>query len=273
MLIVLALELPSKVLHEPCVVLEEDTQFQQYEKNNVFRRHREKSYDCELQGSDVNENEWSIISINGIIDKELEKHHVVSGSTTLRVKGAGIERTTGELLIPRQSRHEYGTAPSSVRRRGSLRRHLNDGSRLVLVVHVNGLDANTTSEMPEMSDKVFGTFGDKVNLKERFEACSYGQIRMEPFSSSETDGHAGVLEVNIPEYIIGNDRKAVANAAVKATSNLIGDLPSQLDHVMFCLPGGTSGDWIAYAFKNHWISVYNDEWCNVPSAQMHEIGT
>ncbi|KAL7425494.1 hypothetical protein ACHAXM_000042, partial [Skeletonema potamos] len=31
-------------------------------------------------------------------------------------------------------------------------------------------------------------------------------------------------------------------------------------------------DWVAYAgIKGH-ISVYNDKWCDYPSAQMHEIG-
>jgi len=39
-----------------------------------------------------------------------------------------------------------------------------------------------------------------------------------------------------------------------------------------CLPPGTSGSWIAYAYINSYISVYNNQWCNYPSGQMHEIG-
>jgi len=42
--------------------------------------------------------------------------------------------------------------------------------------------------------------------------------------------------------------------------------------VMICVPPGTAGDWVAYAYSNHWLSVYNDEWCTYPSVQMHEIG-
>lgn len=41
---------------------------------------------------------------------------------------------------------------------------------------------------------------------------------------------------------------------------------------MVCIPPGTSGDWIAYAYINSPLSVYNDNWCNSISAQMHEIG-
>ena len=47
---------------------------------------------------------------------------------------------------------------------------------------------------------------------------------------------------------------------------------SQLaDHVMYCLPPGTMSG-IAYAYINHWKSVYSDLWCTYVSAQLHEIG-
>ena len=50
---------------------------------------------------------------------------------------------------------------------------------------------------------------------------------------------------------------------------------------MACLPddtlkndgqGGLTSNWIAYAYLDHWLSVYKDEWCTYHSAQMHEIG-
>ena len=52
------------------------------------------------------------------------------------------------------------------------------------------------------------------------------------------------------------------------------------DHVMYCLPEGTtpgadgsgSKNWVAYAFLNARRSVYTDRWCGVLSATMHEIG-
>jgi hypothetical protein len=28
----------------------------------------------------------------------------------------------------------------------------------------------------------------------------------------------------------------------------------------------------AYAYLDHWLSVYNDVWCAYPSGLMHEIG-
>jgi hypothetical protein len=28
---------------------------------------------------------------------------------------------------------------------------------------------------------------------------------------------------------------------------------------------------LAYAYKNHWLSIYNSQWCDKPSVQLHEI--
>jgi len=68
-------------------------------------------------------------------------------------------------------------------------------------------------------------------------------------------------------------RQTVHEAAVNELTKRLGDLPSQFDHVMLCLPRGTDGgQLLAYAYINHWLSVYHDEWCNKPSAQMHDIG-
>ena len=46
---------------------------------------------------------------------------------------------------------------------------------------------------------------------------------------------------------------------------------------MMCLPDDTEDSdgfstWIAYAYVNHWLSVYRGPWCSYPSGQMHEIG-
>lgn len=57
----------------------------------------------------------------------------------------------------------------------------------------------------------------------------------------------------------------------KAATALKGNLSNQFDHVMLCMPPGT-GAWIAYAYVNSWLSVFNDDWCQQLSTQVHEIG-
>lgn len=43
---------------------------------------------------------------------------------------------------------------------------------------------------------------------------------------------------------------------------------------MICLPPVeySEGSWIGFAYVNHYISAYNDEWCHYVSTAMHEIG-
>ena len=56
-----------------------------------------------------------------------------------------------------------------------------------------------------------------------------------------------------------------------ARHQLVADY-APFDHIMLCLPPGTQDSWIAYGYENGWLSVYNDDWCNYVSAQMHELG-
>ena len=64
----------------------------------------------------------------------------------------------------------------------------------------------------------------------------------------------------------------VENAAWETVEAKHRSLSSQFDHVLFCFPPGTAGSWIAYGYYNSYLTIYNDDWCNSPSTQMHEVG-
>ena len=136
----------------------------------------------------------------------------------------------------------------------------------MLAVRIIASDAATTSSESEISDKWFGTSGDTVNLKSQYKACSYDKLIMNAFSNTQVSD--GVTTVTISETVSGASDDTIKNAAVTA----LGSLVNEPDYVMLCLPPGTSGSWIAYAYVNSWLSVYNNEWCNYVSGQMHEIG-
>jgi hypothetical protein len=77
-------------------------------------------------------------------------------------------------------------------------------------------------------------------------------------------------------YAIGAADGTIRDAAIAQASTDFGNvaLYTIADYVMVCLPPGTSGGgWLAYAYLNYWLSVYNDYWCKSPSVQMHEMGT
>ena len=244
---------------------------------------------CELQGQDIAEAGVVFADFENEEELDLERLGVQSGTTTIQIEDA--EFFGGKIRVPRNPRVQFGKIPgrgpgsngngngnsngnsngNGNRRNGNGGRMLQSTAKTVLVVRIEADDASTSASASTISDDVFGTGSDKINLKERFETCSYGQVVIEPASDSDhiTDG---VVEVTIPDTVSGASDSTIRNAAVNAATTLLGDLPSQFDHVMLCIPPGTSGGWIAYAYVNSWLSVYNDNWCLRPSGQVHEIG-
>lgn len=144
----------------------------------------------------------------------------------------------------------------------------------VLVVRVIAPDAQTSLNMSQLSDSVFGTSGDPVNLASQFSACSYGQLNFVAAQPANSEPIIdGVIEVTIDQVISGTDNSVVRNAVTSALNSKLGyQAASRFDHVMYALPPGTNGGWIAYAYINSWLSVYNNDWASYVSAQMHELG-
>merc|ERR1712226_39401 len=121
--------------------------------------------------------------------------------------------------------------------------------------------------------------------KTQFSKCSHNNVNIVP---AEKDGFSttaggteynGIINVEIDTKASQTESYNMINTAVAlAESDLDGYLNDYFDLVMICQPPGTykgSSDntgWLAYAWVDYHISVYNDYWCNSVSAQMHEIG-
>jgi hypothetical protein len=140
----------------------------------------------------------------------------------------------------------------------------------VLVVHVTANDFSTEVLPSALGDSVFGTLGDTANLASQYEACSYGTKKFVPaVGANIVDGVASLtISIDVKDVSDGT----VRNAVTAAGNVLFGDIRAQADHVMYALPSNTSGSWIAYAYVDSWLSVYNDKWATYLSAQMHEVG-
>ena len=84
----------------------------------------------------------------------------------------------------------------------------------------------------------------------------------------------GAITTTISQNVNGVNDGTVRNAVLSALNTQLGEDPCDdiADHVMLCLPPGTNGGWIAYAYINSCVSVYNDDWCMSVSGQLHEIG-
>ena len=204
--------------------------------------------------------------------KQLYKGKLISGKTKIIAPRSII--SNGKLLIPVDAQNGLMMTLESTSGEQLNRRLSVSGTKQVLVIRADGTDASTTSDVETISDKIFGTGEDKLNLRSQFAACSYKKLDFMPYSGATSTGayiDNGVAEVNLTDTINGTSSEVIMSAMLEAATMKYGDL-QEIDHIMLCLPPGTSGNWIAYAYINSWLSVYNDNWCNYPSTQMHEIG-
>ena len=196
-----------------------------------------------------------------------KKRGYVSGDSEITLRGKVKD---GKFRI----KTPPGQAKKKNKRRLNMannRRRLKIGSHSVLALRVVAADASTTSSEDVIRNEIFGTNGDVVNLKSQYAACSYNQTYFYPTTDNRVNN--GVYTVYISGTTVnGVDNSVVRNAVINQATADLGSLSSQFDYVMTCIPPGTNGGWIAYAYINHWHSVYNNNWCNYPSGQMHELG-
>jgi hypothetical protein len=186
-----------------------------------------------------------------------------SGNSFLNVYGSRIEADS--IVGFSLSDLEVAGVPS-IRQRGLQ----SSGRRMVLVLRVSLDDSEPEFTAADFRDRIFG-FGE-VTLQSQYLQCSAGKLSLQPAMES------GILEVRLSESSISDfaTSTSLSNAAQIEAANILGLAPGEhisslADHIMICLPPGT-GNWIAAAATNHWRSVYNNKFCGILSASMHEIG-
>jgi hypothetical protein len=147
---------------------------------------------------------------------------------------------------------------------------------------------NMTTGLDEysLSDGIFGTGVDTVNLASQFQDCSYGKLKFvtapdrsgKSSSSGNVEIANGVATVRLPSVSVSQGTAVMRNAISKELNTIFGTKnPNELaDYVIYCLPPGTfaTGTYseVGYAYYNSWLSVLNNQWCASVSLQMHEVG-
>ena len=205
----------------------------------------------------------AIISTDGTIDMKGQKPTTVPGN------GKGLSQ-----------RNLYDDTADQ--KQPSSSRQLQSGTRTVLAVRVLLNDGSYSyASQTGLSDDIFGNGVDTVNLKSQYAACSFNQLVFDKtsdrsMSTNPNDGttsiSAGVMDVKVDLNVTAGGDNAVRNAVTSKINSVFGVTnPTDLaNHVMYCLPSGIMSG-IAYAYINSWNSVYNNDWCNYLSAQMHEV--
>ena len=131
-------------------------------------------------------------------DIKKKKHGIANNELELDLpQGAKIDKAKGKIKIPKgeqasmvpspglnQNKIKFKTKKKSKDKSTpwttSNRRRLTTGTKTVLVVRVVANDSSTTASADQLSDSVFGTNGDLVNLKTQYAACSHNQLQFQP---------------------------------------------------------------------------------------------
>lgn len=146
-----------------------------------------------------------------------------SGDTTLFIPGATIDN--GILTVPN------GASINAEKLRGNEGINANvAGTKMVFVIRVDAPDAQVSTNVAQLSDKVFGTSGDMFNLKSQYASCSYNTLMFEPVSATFNGESiaAGVGEVTLTSNINGVENGVVKNDMLAAADAKYGSISAKV---------------------------------------------
>jgi hypothetical protein len=147
-----------------------------------------------------------------------------------------------------------------------------EGDKPFLVVKVTDSEGRKRSESTDqISDDIFGTYGDQMTLKSQMEACSYGKLGITAGIGDQHEASPGVIEVTIDKSLAASSELEIREAVTQEVQLLLGHtLPGPYEHVMYVLEGCYSDcGWAAYAYVNSWLSVYQDKYYKMVGVQIH----
>lgn len=166
-----------------------------------------------------------------------------SGETDLIFDGDVLVSNNGDLFSKSQPKlqkrtHFKGSKGMKAESRRSLQTG-NSNEMSVLVVRVIANDGSTSASETQLSDSVFGTSGDVVNLKSQYSECSHGKWIINPaqgFAGITNGVTTVIVDTNTSEGdgVMRNDITAALNEKFNVSR------PDEIaDYVMYCLPSGT----------------------------------
>jgi len=162
------------------------------------------------------------------------------------------------------------------------RRRLNmyEGDKKVLVVRViDKVGKAPPGDAAYTSNKFFGTFGDQMTMKSQFKACSFDKFRVTTNYGSDIDTSLmaadGVLEININIKLEESTQAQIRSACMSKIQSVLGvnNLSQQFDHVVLLVEdcyevGDDTCGFAAYAYINHWLSLFIQSNWVYPAVQM-----
>ena len=233
-------------------------------------------FECILDQDDANRAQATNLSINLsdsqklIMEAKLASGELVSNLSTLTID-ASTDLSRSQAINISLGQIEFELETSKVQRAPTTV----TGPKPILVVKVTDSEGRARPESSrQISDDIFGSFGDKITLKSQMHACSFGKLDITAGLPSGTDTSSdspGVVDITIGISLLNNSRFAIRKAMADTLEAQLGyKLPGPYQHVMFVLEGCYQEcGWAAYAYVNSWMSVYQGEYYKHVGVQMH----
>ena len=231
----------------------------------------------------VNNDENVLLSFNSdstILGEDERYQHTTNSTTT------STTTTTDDLLgiedDDQPSLSSYSESDELFNRNLQQSFGSHTGNKPMLVVKVTDVNGLAQDETPAViSDDVFGTSGDTVNLKSQMNACSMGRLTIIPGDnnsgriSQSVYSAPGVISVTIGVSLETKSPTEIRNAVTTAVQKKLGvTLPGPYKNVIYVLETCyVDCGWAAYAFVNGWNSIYVGNNYKFVRVTMHEIVT
>lgn len=216
-------------------------------------------------GNEIRRGEGAIFELHNLPpDFDYDKLGLISGVSQISLPAGSDAFLFGGIIDMK------GKAPLVVSKDYGKQFNDKEEDKSVLGIRVVASDAVTTADEKTLYNSLFSNEVGTLSLASQMKACSFGKMNLVPF---RTQGMQGVYTVKLPSVSTTQGDAYMRNSITAALSS---DLLNA-DFIIYCLPPGTyvaarPGEGIAYAYINHWLSVFDDEWCHSSSLLMHEIG-
>lgn len=164
------------------------------------------------------------------------------------------------------------------------RLNMYEGIKKTLVIRVtDSANRQPNGNAKWLSDKFFGTDKDPFTMSDGFKDCTFGKLIFTPYYNNQSIesklSAPGVLDVRINAQLTQITQSTMRELVMNEARRKLGfTLPGNVfDHVLIvvehCYPNSEDTcSFAAYAFVNHWQSVYVDRNYEYPAVTVHELG-
>ncbi|KAL3805858.1 hypothetical protein HJC23_007819 [Cyclotella cryptica] len=211
------------------------------------------------------------------------------GLSKINIHGASFHDDGSITMSPSQiiSIVEEGDEPNPFDRRNKRDLQTGTGNKHFLLFRVTDVNGLVISDSPAvMSDKLYGTYGDRNNLKSQMAACSVGKYTVVPggkegFDTSGIESAPGVIDIRL-DISLDNLRSTVINAALAKAQEVLRNhfkmpvdtpLTTFVDHTLFSLKDCFQEcGWAACASVGSFYQFYVSGFYSFSGIQLHEHG-